>query len=85
MMNISYLVPEGLREKELANIIQLGRAEILAPYRTQRITKAGAVVDVLVTATALVNETGRMYAVATTEWTRKSRKARTNDLEVRIQ
>jgi two-component system, chemotaxis family, CheB/CheR fusion protein len=85
MMNIRDLVPEGLQEKALANIIRLGHAEILAPYRTQRITKAGAVVDVLVTATALVNETGRMYAVATTERTRKSRKARTKDLEVRIQ
>ena len=85
MMNIRDLVPEGLREKALTKIIQLGRAEILEPYRTQRITKAGAVVDVLVTATALVNETGRMYAVATTERTRKSRKARTKDLEVRIQ
>jgi two-component system CheB/CheR fusion protein len=84
-MNIRDLVPEGLREKSLTKIIQLGRAEILEPYRTQRITKAGAVVDVLVTATALVNETGRMYAVATTERTRKSRKARTKDLEVRIQ
>ena len=84
-MNIRDLVPEGLREKALANIIRLGHAEILAPYRTQRITKAGAVVDVLVTATALLNETGRMYAVATTERTRKSRKARTKDLEVRIQ
>ena len=85
MMNIRDLVPEELREKALTKIIQLGRAEILEPYRTQRITKAGAVVDVLVTATALVNETGRMYAVATTERTRKSRKARTKDLEVRIQ
>ena len=68
-MNIRDLVPEGLREEALARIKQLSRAEILEPYRTQRITKDGAVVEVWLTATALVNETGQMYAIATTERT----------------
>jgi two-component system CheB/CheR fusion protein len=51
----------------LAKLHQLSQAEILEPYRTQRITKDGAVVEVWMTSTALVNEDGQMYAIATTE------------------
>jgi two-component system CheB/CheR fusion protein len=46
---------------------QLSRSEILEPYRTQRIAKDGRTVEVQLTATALVNEAGKAYAVATTE------------------
>jgi len=46
---------------------QLSRAEILEPYHTQRITKAGAVVNISMVSTALVNEAGQIYAIATTE------------------
>ncbi len=67
VMNVRDRVPEGLREEALAKVLHLGQAEILEPYCTQRITKAGAVVDVWLTSTALVNEAGRMYAIATTE------------------
>ncbi len=73
MMNVRDRVPEELREKALANVHQLSRAEILEPYRTQRITKDGSVVEVWMTSTALVNETGQMYAIATTERTRESK------------
>ena len=67
LMNVRDLIPEGLREKALSRVHQLSRAEILAPYHTQRITKAGALVEVWMTATALLNEAGQMYAIATTE------------------
>jgi two-component system CheB/CheR fusion protein len=67
VMNVRDRVPEELREKALAKVLHLGQAQILEPYRTQRITKDGAVVDVWMTSTALVNEAGRMYAIATTE------------------
>jgi two-component system CheB/CheR fusion protein len=66
-MNIRDLIPKEQREEALATIQQLSRAEILEPYRIQRITKYGTVVEVWMTSTALVNETGRMYAIATTE------------------
>jgi two-component system, chemotaxis family, CheB/CheR fusion protein len=66
-MNIRDRVPEGLQEDALAKVHQLSRAAILEPYRTRRITKAGAVVDVSIVSTALVNEAGQMYAIATTE------------------
>jgi len=46
---------------------QLARAEVLEPYRLQRIAKGGRIVEVWLTATALMNETGEAYAIATTE------------------
>jgi two-component system CheB/CheR fusion protein len=67
LMNVRDRIPEELREEALATLRQLSRAEILESYRTQRITKAGAVVEVSIISTALVNETGQMYAIATTE------------------
>ncbi|MGO9259020.1 MAG: chemotaxis protein CheB [Bryobacteraceae bacterium] len=66
-MNISDLIPEALRQDALAMVRQQSRAEVLQPYRTQRIAKDGRVVEVALTATALVNEAGEAYAIATTE------------------
>jgi two-component system CheB/CheR fusion protein len=66
-MNILDLTPEGRRQDALAVVRQLGRAEVLEPYRTQRIAKDGRIVEIWLTATALVNEAGNMYAIATTE------------------
>lgn len=66
-MNIRELIPEGLREEALATMRQLVNAEVLKPYRTQRITKDGRVVDVSLTATALLDEAQKMYALMTTE------------------
>ncbi|MFZ2658282.1 MAG: chemotaxis protein CheB [Victivallales bacterium] len=66
-MNIRDLIPENLREEALAKVQQLSRSDVLEPYRTQRITKDGRTVEVLLTATALVDKAGKIYAVATTE------------------
>ncbi|MBY0268422.1 MAG: PAS domain-containing protein [Burkholderiales bacterium] len=66
-MNIRQLIPQAGQEEALAVIQQLGRAEILQPYRMERITKDGSIVRVALTATALVNASGDVYAVATTE------------------
>jgi two-component system CheB/CheR fusion protein len=66
-MNIRDLIPADKRDEALDRIRQLSQAEILAPYLTQRITKDGAVVEVSMISTALVNEAGQMYAIATTE------------------
>ncbi|MEI7671952.1 MAG: hypothetical protein WCK00_07555, partial [Deltaproteobacteria bacterium] len=43
------------------------RTKVLVPYRAQRIAKDGRIVNIWLTATALVNETGKIYAIATTE------------------
>jgi len=66
-MNIRDLLPEGYRDESLTIVKQLARAEVLEPYCLQRIAKDGRMVDVWLTATALVNATGEAYAVVTTE------------------
>ncbi len=66
-MNVRDRIPEGLREEALAKVHQLSRAEILEPYLDQRTAKDGTVVVVSMVSTALVNEAGQMYAIATTE------------------
>ncbi len=66
-MNIRSLVPTGLQEKALAIIQQLIHSDILEPYNTERIAKDGRIVKVRMIATALINEAGEVYAIATTE------------------
>ncbi len=66
-MNIRDRIPEDRRAEAVAIMEQLSRAEIVLPYRTQRLTKDGRLVEVWLTATALVNEAGEVYAIATTE------------------
>jgi two-component system CheB/CheR fusion protein len=66
-MNVRDRIPEGLREGALATLVRLSRAEILEPYHTQRITKQGVVLEVSIISTVLVNETGQLYAISTTE------------------
>lgn len=77
-MNVRDRIPEGQRKQALVKLQQLSLAEILEPYRTQRITKGGAVVEVWMTATALVNEAGQLYAIATTERARELKMGRTD-------
>ena len=66
-MNVRERIPQELREEALARVQQLSQAQVLEPYLTQRLTQSGAVLNVSLTASALVNEAGKMYAVATTE------------------
>jgi two-component system, chemotaxis family, CheB/CheR fusion protein len=66
-MNVLDRIPETLRVDALTKVHLLSRTEILEPYRTQRLTKDGAVVEIWMTATALLNENQQTYAIATTE------------------
>jgi len=70
LLNVRDRIPPDLRESALAKLAQLSRAEIIEPYSTQRISKDGSVKDVSIISTALVNEAGQMYAIATTERTK---------------
>ena len=72
-MNVSDRIPDELREKDLSRVHQLSQAEIIEPYCTQRIAKDGTVIAVSIISTALVNEAGKVYAIATTERAKKSR------------
>jgi two-component system CheB/CheR fusion protein len=67
-MNIRQLVPESERENVLTRLqrpMTAGGAEL---RRMRRIKKDGSTVEVAVTSSTLVNNTGQPYAVATTEW-----------------
>jgi len=66
-MNARDRIPKSLRKDALIKEYELSQAEILEPYRTQRLTKSGPVLEVWITATALMNEDGQMHAIATTE------------------
>jgi two-component system CheB/CheR fusion protein len=66
-MNIRDLIAEPRRAEALAVVKRLGQAAVLAPYRMPRLAKDGRVVEVWLTATALVNDAGMVYAIATTE------------------
>ena len=66
-MNVRDRIPESIRKDALARLIELSQAKILEPYSTQRLTQQGAVVEVSIISTALVNEAGQVYAIATTE------------------
>jgi two-component system CheB/CheR fusion protein len=72
-MNVRELIPEGRRAEELNVVRQLNQAKVLEPYRSQRIAKDGRIVEVWLTATALVNEAGEAYAIATAERERAGR------------
>jgi two-component system CheB/CheR fusion protein len=66
-MNIRDLMPESEREQAFESVRQQCQAGVLEPQRQQRIAKDGRTVQVLIIVSALVNDAGEMYAIATTE------------------
>ena len=66
-MNVRERIPAAQRGQALARLAELSQDKILEPYRTQRLARDGAVIEVSMVSTALVNEAGQMYAIATTE------------------
>jgi len=67
MMNVRDRIPKELISEEMTVISQLAKSQILKPYRTHRLAKDGTELEVWLTATALVDADGQMYAIATTE------------------
>ncbi len=66
-MNTRDRIPAPLRDKALARVHELSQAKVLEPCLTHRIAKDGSVLEVSLISTALVDSTGQMYAIATTE------------------
>ncbi|MDA3807389.1 MAG: PAS domain-containing protein [Thiomicrorhabdus sp.] len=60
-------IPAEHYPAEFAKLNKLIDLETLQPYKSTRLTKAGQVVEVWVTATALVDSKNKVYAIATTE------------------
>ena len=72
-MNIRDRIPEERRDEALAKVVLLSKAEVLESYQTERICKDGSVRKVSIISTALMNEAGQMYAIATTERPREGK------------
>ena len=66
-MNIRELVPEGEKGKTLELIDEIRSGEPLESLETRRLTKDGRTLDIWLTLTTLTDESGQVYAVATTE------------------
>lgn len=66
-MNIRDMLPAELRDQELDNLLRVGKLDSQSPYATKRLNKDGRTIDVWLTATAMVDTAGRVYAIATTE------------------
>jgi two-component system CheB/CheR fusion protein len=67
LLNVRDRIPPLLRDDAKVKLREFGRDKIPEPYHTQRLTRSGAVLDVSVTATALLDASGQIYAMATTE------------------
>lgn len=66
-MRVQNRIPESKKTEELEMLKKLAHSEIFEPYETQRIAKDGSVINVLLTASVLIDQDGHSYAVATTE------------------
>jgi two-component system, chemotaxis family, CheB/CheR fusion protein len=66
-MNFRDRTPEKIRKEALSDIKPPDPARMPEPHLTQMIAKDGSVIEVWITTTPLLNEAGRMYAIATTE------------------
>ena len=67
LMNVRERIPALRYDTAQAQVLRLGRGDTLAPYAAERLTQAGATLPVQITATALINQAGEVYAIATTE------------------
>lgn len=66
-INASERIPKEYMDETNAKLKKVKETAIMEPYRSKRTKKDGSVIDVLITLTALVNESGGIYAIATTE------------------
>jgi len=60
-------VPPGKAEKEFDMLKKITQDDKIEPFQTQRLTRDGRSLTVWLTASALINEAGEVYAISTTE------------------
>jgi two-component system CheB/CheR fusion protein len=66
-MNMEDITPESRRKEARVMMKMLSRNEEIEPLQTQRISKNGNIIDVWLIISALVDELGEPYAIATIE------------------
>jgi two-component system CheB/CheR fusion protein len=67
LMNVRDRIPAALQAEALRALQSLSQAAMLEIQHTERMTKQGQVVAVSIVSSALCNDAGEMYAIATTE------------------
>ena len=67
-MNIQDILPKDLQAEELENLRLAAVGDLPVPYETRRIHKDGQALQVRLTASLLVDDTGCAYGMATTQW-----------------
>jgi two-component system CheB/CheR fusion protein len=67
-MNVRQLIPQELLHETAANWARLHKGERVDLWETRRIAKDGRIVDVVNTATPLIDDTGQPVAIAKTDW-----------------
>ncbi|WP_028315856.1 chemotaxis protein CheB [Desulfatibacillum aliphaticivorans] len=66
-MNICEMLPGNQYETTLLKIRECAQATILQPQSIQRLSKSNRIVEILLTATPLIDKSGRVYAIVTIE------------------
>lgn len=66
-MNVRDIVPNEMRGEEINKLRQIAEGGELKQYKSQRLTKNGKLITVALTATYLIDQTGRFYALTTME------------------
>ncbi len=66
-LNVTQRIPPFLRDQIGSVKNSIKTADVLEPVKTQRYAKDGRVVNILLTSTALLDDNGDIYAIATTE------------------
>lgn len=66
-MNTRELIPEDKLEEESKVLKHLVNSDLIEPYRTQRFSKSGGIIEVIITANPLIKDDGSIYAISSTE------------------
>jgi two-component system CheB/CheR fusion protein len=66
-LNIRSLIADDQREAALGVLYRLMQSEVIEPFAARRISKASKAIEISLTVTALLNESGEVYAVFSTE------------------
>ncbi|MFH0976187.1 MAG: chemotaxis protein CheB [Spirochaetota bacterium] len=66
-MNISAIIPEDKKDEINSISVELSKGKTIKPFKSVRTTKEGRIINVWLTATALLDENGSLTEIATTE------------------
>jgi two-component system, chemotaxis family, CheB/CheR fusion protein len=67
LMNVLERTPAAFRSESIDLNMPSSHADVMEPLRTKRLAKDGRLISIFLTSTALLDELGKNYAIATTE------------------